>query len=189
VGEVTPVHVFTSGDEGELFLNGKSLGRKKKGQFEYRLRWDDVVYQQGTLKVVVYKNGKQWATDEVKTAGPVAKLQLQPDRDSILADGKDLSFVTLTVADKAGLMSPRADNQIHFEVEGPGEIVATDNGDASSFEAFPSHDRKAFNGLCLVIVRGKAGQAGKIKITATADGLKTATASIKTTASGEIARK
>jgi len=188
VGQVTPVHVFTSGDEGELFLNGKSLGRKKKGRFEYRLRWDEVVYQPGSLKVVVYKNGKQWASDEMKTAGSAAKLKLEPDRDTIRADGKDLSFVTLTVTDKAGLMSPRADNSIHFEIEGPGEIVATDNGDATDFVPFPSHDRKAFNGLCLVIVRGKAGQAGKIKITATAGGLKAVSASIKT-AAGEIARK
>jgi beta-galactosidase len=139
------------------------------------------VYQPGTLKVIVYKNGKSWATDEMKTAGPAASLKLQPDRDKIRADGKDLSFVTLTVTDKAGLMSPRADNRIHFEVEGPGEIVATDNGDPTNFEPFPSHDRKAFNGLCLVIVRGKVGQAGKIKVTATSEGLKTVAASIKTT--------
>jgi len=65
VGQVTPVHVYTSGDEGELFLNGQSLGRKQKAQYEYRLRWDDVVYQPGTLKVVTYKNGKEWATDEM----------------------------------------------------------------------------------------------------------------------------
>jgi beta-galactosidase len=164
-----------------LFLNGKSLGRKKKGAFEYRLRWDDVVYHSGTLKVVVYKNGKPWATDEMKTAGASAKLKLQPDRDKIRADGKDLSFVTLTVTDQAGLMSPCADNPIHFEIEGPGEIVATDNGDPTNFEPFPSHDRKAFNGLCLAIVRGKARQAGKIKLTATADGLKTISTTIKTT--------
>ncbi len=180
VGQVTPVHVFTSGDEGELFLNGKSQGRKKKGAFEYRLRWDDVVYQPGTLKVVIYKNGKSWATDEMKTADVPAKLKLQPDRDTIRADGKDLSFVTLTVTDKAGLMSPRADNPIHFEIEGPGEIVATDNGDATSYESFPSHDRKAFNGLCLVIIRGKAGQPGKIKVTATSEGVQTVAAAIKT---------
>lgn len=179
VGQVTPVHVFTSGDEAELFLNGKSLGRKKKGAFEYRLRWDDVVYQPGTLKVVAYKNGKEWATDEVKTAGAAAKLKLEPDRSDIRADGKDLSFVTLTVTDKHGLMAPRADNQIHFDVEGPGEIVATDNGDAASFEPFPSHDRKVFNGLCVVIVRGKPGQAGKIKLTAKAEGLAVGTAGIK----------
>ena len=182
------MHVFTSGDEGELFLNGKSLGRKKKGQFEYRLRWNDVVYQPGTLKVVVYKSGKQWATDEMKTAGPAAKLKLQPDRDTICADGKDLSFVTLTVTDKAGLTSPRANNQIHFEIEGPGEIAATDNGDATSFDSFQSHDRQAFNGLCLVIVRGKAGQTGKIKVTATTEGLKSASASIRTTGA-ELSRK
>ena len=64
VGQVTPVHVFTSGDEAELFLNGKSMGRKKKGQFEYRLRWDDVAYEPGTLEVVAYKDGKEWAKEE-----------------------------------------------------------------------------------------------------------------------------
>ena len=181
VGQVTPVHVFTSGDEAELFLNGKSLGRKRKGAYEYRLRWDDMVYQPGTLKVVTYKNGKVWATDEVKTAGEPSGLKLQPDREVIQADGNDLSFVTVVVKDKAGLTVPRANNQIHFEIEGPGEIVATDNGDPTSFESFQSHDRKAFNGLFLVIVRGKAGQPGKINLTAKADGLKLGTASIKTT--------
>jgi len=181
VGQVAPVHVFTSGDEGELFLNGKSLGRKKKGQYEYRLRWDDVVYQPGALKVVTYKNGKVWATDEVKTAGEPAGLKLEPDRNRICADGKDLSFVTVTVTDKNGLTAPRAGNRIHFDIEGPGEIVATDNGDPTSFEPFPSRDRKAFNGLCLVIVRGKAGQPGTIRLTTTSDGLKVGTASIKTT--------
>jgi beta-galactosidase len=181
IGQVTPVHVFTSGDEAELFLNGKSLGRKKKGVYEYRLRWDDVVYQPGTLKVVAYKNGKPWGTDEVKTAGEPAKLKLEPDRSTISADGKDLSFMKVTVTDKAGLMSPRADNRIHFDIEGPGEIVATDNGDPTSFESFQSHDRKAFNGLVLVIVRGKPGESGRIKLTATADELKQETIFIKTT--------
>jgi beta-galactosidase len=171
VGQVTPVHVFTSGDEGELFLNGKSLGRKKKGPYEYRLRWDEVIYQPGTLKVVTWKDGKKWATAEMKTAGDSAKLKLESDRNEIRADGRDLSFVTVTVTDKSGITAPRADNRIHFEIEGPGEIVATDNGDPTTFESFRSHDRNAFNGLCLVIVRGKMGNTGKIAITATADGL------------------
>jgi beta-galactosidase len=181
IGQVTPVHVFTSGDEAELFLNGKSLGRKKKGDYEYRLRWDDVVYQPGTLKVVAYKNGKIWATDEMKTAGEPARLKLVPDRSTIDADGKDLSFVTVTVTDRNGLTAPRANNQIHFNIEGPGEIVATDNGDPTSFEPFQSHDRKVFNGLCLVIIHAKAGQTGTIQLTATSDGLKMKTISIKTT--------
>ena len=181
VGQVTPVHVFTSGDEGELFLNGRSLGRKKKGPYEYRLRWDEVVYEPGTLKVVTYKNGREWATDERKTAGLPAKLTLQPDRAEICADGRDLSFVTVMVTDKGGCTVPRADNRIHFDLDGPGEIVATDNGDPTSLESFHAHDRKAFNGLCLVIVRGVAGKSGNISIVARAEGLLSGTAAVQTT--------
>ena len=185
VGQVTPVHVFTSGDEGELFLNGKSQGRKQKGPFEYRLRWDDVVYEPGTLKVVTYKHGKEWATDTVKTAGDPALLKLSPDRDQILADGRDLSFITVTVTDPAGTVAPRATNRIHFEIEGPGEIVATDNGDPTSFEPFQSHDRNAFNGRCLALVRAKPRQAGIIKLIAKSDGLPTGVLSIKTMLAGD----
>lgn len=180
VGQVTPVHVFTSGDEAELFLNGKSLGRKRKAPYEYRLRWDDVVYQPGTLKVVAYRNGKRWATDEVRTAGAPARLKLTPDCDKICANGNDLAFVTVSVTDKNGVMAPRADNRIHFDVEGPGEIVATDNGDPTDFEPFPSCDRKAFNGLCLVIVRGEASRPGKIRLTAKVEDLRIATTAIQT---------
>lgn len=169
--EVTPVHVYTSGDEAELFLNGKSLGRKKKEPLQYRLRWDEVKYTPGQLKVVAYKHGRKWATDVVKTTGPAAKLTLAPDRATIAADGKDLSFITVTVADKNGQLVPRSKNQINFEIEGPGEIVATDNGDPTSFESFQSSERKAFNGMALVIVRAKAGETGKIKLAASADGL------------------
>jgi beta-galactosidase len=179
VGQVTPVHVYTSGDEGELFLNGKSLGRKKKGQYEYRLRWDDVVYQPGELKVVAYKNGKKWAVATEKTTGPAARLELQPDRNQIRADGKDLSFVTVAIADKDRLTVPRSKNRIHFKVEGPGEIVATDNGDATNLETFGTPERNAYNGLALVIVRAKEGQTGEIKLIAQSDGLKEAEVHIK----------
>jgi beta-galactosidase len=108
VGEVTPVHVFTSGDEAELLLNGKSLGRKKKAEFEYRLRWYDVVYKPGKLEVVAYKAGRQLATGSVKTTGPAPKLSLVADRATIAGDGRDLSFVTLRVEDGDGLTVPRA---------------------------------------------------------------------------------
>ncbi len=172
VGQVTPVHVYTSGDEAELFLNGKSLGRQKKGPLEYRLHWDDVVYQPGELKVVAYKDGRKWATDVVKTAGPAAKLLMRADHNEIQANGQDLAYVTLTVADKSGRQAPRAKNHIHFGIDGPGEIVATDNGDATSFESFQAPERNAFNGLALVIVRAKAGEPGTIWVTAESDGLK-----------------
>jgi beta-galactosidase len=170
-GKVTPVHVYTSGDEAELFLNGKSLGRKKKGTLEYRLRWDDVKYALGELEVIAYKSGRKWATDVKRSTGPASKLLLQADRAIIAADGKDLSFVTVTVADKQGQLVPRSKNHITFEIDGPGEIVATDNGDPTSFESFQAPERNAFNGLALVIVRAKAGETGKIRLLAKADGL------------------
>jgi beta-galactosidase len=111
----------------------------------------------------------------MKTAGPAAKLTLQADRANIAADGQDLSFITVTVADKKGLLVPRSKNHIKFSVEGPGEIVATDNGDATSFEPFQAPEHSAYNGLALVIVRAKAGQPGTFTVTAKADGLKIGT--------------
>jgi beta-galactosidase len=182
VGQVTPVHVFTSGDEAELFLNGRSLGRKAKGPYEYRLRWDDVVYEPGAIEVIAYRNGEKWATDRVQTAQAPAALAVQSDRPEIAADGRDLAFVTVRVVDQNGLLAPRADNAVRFEIEGPGEIVATDNGDQTSFESFQLPQRKAFSGMCLVIVRAKAGEAGTIKLTAVSEGLRSATAVITTTA-------
>ena len=100
---------------------------------------------------------------------------MHADRTRIQADGKDLAFVTLTVADRSGLPVPRADNHIRFRITGPGELVATDNGDPTSHVSFPSKERDAFNGLCLAIVRAKAGEPGKITVSAQSDGLSTAT--------------
>lgn len=184
VGLVTPVQVYTSGDEAELFLNGKSQGRKKRGPFEYRLRWDGVVYEPGELKVVAYKHDKRWATDVMKTTGPAAQVMLRPDRRTIDADGRDLSFVTVAIEDKHGLLVPRSSNRVTFAIEGPGEIVATDNGDATSHEPFQQTDRAAFNGLCLVVVRSKAGEPGKITLKATAEGLKAGTVVVRSRQSG-----
>jgi len=171
VGQITPVHVYTSGDEAELFLNGRSLGRKKKGTYEYRLRWDDVKYEPGELKVVAYKSGKRWAEDVMKTTGPASRLLMKADHATIKADGQDLSFITVTVADKDAWLVPRSKNLVRFEISGPGEIVAVDNGDATDLESFQAKDRKAYNGLVLVIVRAKPGQSGQIKLAAAAEGL------------------
>jgi beta-galactosidase len=178
VGLPTPVHVYTSGDEAELFLNGRSLGRKKKEQFQYRIRWDEVAYEPGELRVVAYKNGKEWASETVTTTGAASRLLLKPDRAAIAADGLDLSFVTLTVTDQNGRMVPRSKNLIHFEISGPGEIVATDNGDPTDFTVFASRDRKAFNGLAMAIVRAKRGRTGTITVTAKSDSLTEASAAI-----------
>ena len=179
VGDTTPVHIFTSGDEVELFLNEKSLGRKKKGEFEYRLRWDDVIYKPGELKAIAFKNGKKWAEDIVKTTGEPAGLKASADRDIIKADGEDLLFITVRVMDSDGLFIANADNMIKFSIDGPGEIIATDNGDPSDFTEFPSHERKAFSGMALAIVRSIGGNPGKIVITAESDGLTTSKVAVR----------
>jgi beta-galactosidase len=182
VGEVTPVHVFTSGDEAELFVNGRSLGRKAKEPDECRLRWDEVVYEPGELRVVAYKDGKPWAEDIVTTTGEPAGLDLSSDRPAFRADGKDLSFVTVRVTDENGRTVPRAKNLLTFTINGPGEIVATDNGDPTSLVPFPAHERNAFNGLCLVIVRGKPGQPGTIELKAESESLESETVTLRSTA-------
>ena len=168
VNLTTPVHVFTSGDEAELFVNGKSAGRKTKGEFDYRLRWDNVTYQPGEVRVVAYKNGEEWATDSKRTVGDAAKLNITADRTSIAGDGADLSFVSIAVVDEKGDVVPEANNKVTFEVEGPGEIVSTDNGDPTDTNPFPSKSRNAFSGLALAIVR--ATGPGEIVVKATADG-------------------
>jgi len=173
-GLVTPVHVYTSGDEAELFLNGKSLGKKKKGEFEYRLKWDSVVYQPGELKVIAYKNGAKWAEDVVRTTEKASALSLTADRPVIHPDGTDLIFITVRIEDKNKLLVPRSNNQLNFSIEGPGKIVATDNGDATSHESFQAKSKKAYNGLCLVIVAVEKGAKGSFTVKAESKGLKAA---------------
>ncbi len=173
IDSITPVHVYTSGDEAELFLNGKSLGRKTKtAGKDFRLEWNAIKYQSGELKVICYKNGKPWATDVVRTTGEINKLTLSADRSVIKAGEDDLCFITVKVTDKNGLIVPRSHPAIHFSVEGAGEIVATDNGDATSFIPFQSNVKPAFNGMALVIVKAKKGMKGKITVKAESEGLK-----------------
>jgi beta-galactosidase len=171
-GQVTPVHIYTSGDEAELFLNGKSLGRKSKGQYEYRLIWNDVVYQPGELKVVAYKNGVKWAEDKMVTTGKASQLSALADRSSVRPDGSDLVFITVKIEDKNKIMVPRSSNLVNFSIEGPGKIVAVDNGDATSHDPFQASYRKAYNGMCLVIVKAEKGATGQFVVKAASKGLK-----------------
>jgi beta-galactosidase len=177
-GLVTPVHVYTSGDEAELFLNGKSLGKKKKGEYEYRLKWDDVVYQPGELKVVAYKNGVKWAEDVVRTTEKPSKLSMSADRSVVHPDGSDLIFITVSIEDRNNLVVPRTANQLNFSIEGPGRIVATDNGDATSHESFQSTSKKAYNAMCLVIVTAEKGAKGSFTVKAESKGLKSASVKV-----------
>jgi beta-galactosidase len=128
--------------------------------------------------VIAYKNGAEWASDAVQTAGAASKLLLAPDRATIAADGRDLSFVTLSVLDGADRLAPRATNLVTFSVSGPGELVATANGDQTNRSVFSSAQRSAFSGLAVAIVRALPEQAGEIVVTATSPALAEARVSI-----------
>ncbi len=178
IGEVTPVFVYSSGDEVELFLNGESLGKKKKGLYEYRFRWEDVMYTPGELKAVAYKDGKHWATKIVKTTEEPALLHLSVDKDKIRTTDNELAFITVSIRDKEGKIVPTANYKIKCRLEGEGEIVATDNGDPTSLVSFSETEREAFNGLMLVIVKGHKGSKGKLRLTVESENLKSASSDI-----------
>ena len=181
-GEVTPVYVFTSGDEAELFLNGRSLGRRRKNPSvwheAYRLCWDDVRYESGELRVVAYRNGKEWARDVVRTTGPAVRLELKSEKAVIAADGDDLAFVNVSVRDAEGRVVPRTNTEVTFSLEGPGEIVATDNGDERDFSDFHTPVRRVLNGWAQVIVRARHGANGEIAVRAMAEDLESATVKV-----------
>lgn len=180
VGLITPVHVFSAADTAELFLNNVSLGTRTRDEFEYRFRWDDVVYSPGELKVVTLKGNESWANAFIRTAGDAVRLSLAADRLVVGSDGVDLSYITASVVDASGNLQPRANNSIMFSVEGPGEIIATDNGYQADYTSFPSTTRNAFSGLALVIVRGKLGKPGTVTLTAKSEGLQDGVINIQT---------
>jgi beta-galactosidase len=168
---------YSQADEVELYLNGRSLGIRKKQGDELHVVWK-VPYEAGTLKAVSRSNGRIVLTQEIRTAGAPAKIQLVADRSLIKSDGKDLSFITVKVLDAAGNVVPNADNLVNFTIKGKGTLAGVDNGSQSSMESFKEPQRKAFHGLCLAIVQ--AGQtAGLLTVTAKADGLAPATVSIR----------
>jgi beta-galactosidase len=196
-GEKIPIMVYTNADEVELFVDGKSLGRKKLGidtvviptganvsparqvTSNYRLEWE-APYAPGSLRAVGYKGGKQVAVDEITTAGAPARVRLIADRAKISADGQDLAYITARIEDKDGNLCPLADNLVQFKVEGAGKVEATDNGNAASVESFQADKHTAFNGLALLIVRPNAGAPGRIHVTATAEGLTAGTSELTT---------
>ena len=173
IGKVTPVYCYTDYPEAELFVNGKSQGRIKKNPAErldrYRLRWNDVKYQPGELKVVVYdEQGLEAGSEVIRTAGAPAKLQLDVwTADAHLkATGDDMAFVTVSLTDADGTLIPQADDQLTFEVSGAGTFQAVCNGDATSLEPFTEPTMKLFNGQLVAIVRS-AAQTGTLTLKVT----------------------
>jgi beta-galactosidase len=169
-GQMVDVVAYTYCDEVKLYLNNKPLKtRNFSNTKKLSLRWK-FPFTPGTLKAEGYKNGQLVATDFVKTAGDAAKIELLADRSNIHADGKDLSFITVKITDENKTRIPDADNLIHFEIEGEGKIVGVGNGNAMSLEPAKGNERRAFSGMCQVIIQ-TTGKKGNILLRASSLGL------------------
>jgi len=201
-GEVTPVYCYTNYPTAELFVNGKSQGRisknteVKKGAGKdgrisdvndpaidrYRLRWNNVKYEPGELKVVIYdENGKEVGTQTVKTAGAAVQIQLTGDLGAAVkplkADGEDMTFITVNILDKDGILVPDADNSIQVSVTGAADFKGICNGDATSTEVFTKPTMKTFHGQLVIGIQSN-GKQGDATIKVTGKGLKPATLTV-----------
>lgn len=180
-GQTTPVYCYTSYPSAELFVNGKSQGRIVKNPStrldRYRLRWNNVVYEPGELKVVAYDyDGRAAATETLRTAGQPSRIVLKADRTAISSKGEDLAFVTVSLQDKDGNPCPTAANEMSFSVSGAAKFRAACNGDATSLVPFCSTTMPLFSGELVVVVEGTS--KGKATLTVSADGLPSATATV-----------
>lgn len=181
-GEVTPVFVYTSYPKAELLINGKSQGMREKNdstyQNRYRLMWNETLYEPGELKVVAYDNdGKAVAEKIVRTAGKPHHLVVTANRDTIAADGDEMVYFTVSVADKDGNPVPVDDRMVRFNVKGVGEFVATANGDPTCLLPFQNPEMKLFSGAATAIAKS-ATTPGTLQFTATAPGVKPATCTV-----------
>jgi len=201
-GEVTPVYCYTNYPTAELFVNGKSQGKISKNTSaksptgkdgritdindpaidRYRLRWNNIKYEPGEIRVVVYDDkGKEVGTETVKTAGAASSIQLTGDLGAaikpIKADGEDMTFITVNVLDKDGNLVPDADQQINVSVSGAARFKGICNGDATSLEVFTKPTMKAFHGQLVIGIQSN-GKKGTATVKVTGKGLKPATATL-----------
>jgi beta-galactosidase len=203
-GQIVAVTCFTNCENVELFLNGKSYGVKgyvfpRRGlepgvstatapvssavrtTSDLHLSWD-VPYEPGTLKAVGTRGGKEVITTEVSTTGDPAAISLAIDRDSIVADRRDVAHLTVHIVDDQGRVVPGAENEVAFTIQGEGRIIGVDNGNPLSHEDYKANRRKAYNGACLAIIQSTA-RPGQVQLTASSAGLKSQSVTIVTTAS------
>ncbi len=185
-GEETPVMVFSSGDEAELFLNGKSQGIRRKGEGDtykqhgvsvckngHRFVWEEVEYEPGELRVVVKKNGKLWAEATRVTTGETSLVKASTDRSKIAGDGRDLSYISVETRDAKGNVVPTDCRKVEFSISGPAQLIGFCNGDPTDQRCMQSPFQQFFNGRIVAVVRGKRGESGKAWVTIKAEGLKT----------------
>ena len=186
-GQVTPVMCFSSGDEAELFVNGKSQGVIRRGEGKaffnqgnmkidksaYRFVWENVVYEPGEIRVVVKKNGKPWAEDVRVTTGAPAAVKAEVDRSSISPDGHDLAFISLSLVDAKGNFVPTDSRAVSFSIQGPADLVGFCNGNPIDHTCMQDKKQSFFNGRIVAIVRSHREETGKAVVTVKAKGLPT----------------
>jgi beta-galactosidase len=188
-GEITPVHVYSSGDEAELFVNGESAGRRRKSAEKiapvakddsryydvcsrYRIVWE-VPYEPGEIKVIAFRNGRPIGEDSRTTAFKAAAVRLTPEKNSV-ADG-ELAFVKVELVDDYGTVLPTANDKVSFRLEGPGEIVAVGNGSSHGLEPFTDvSSHSLYNGCALVIIRRNGALPQPLKLSASCGNLRQA---------------
>lgn len=177
-GKPLEVSVYSSCEQVELFLNGKSLGKKPTNRSTRFIASWQVPYESGTLKAVGLKGRKQVSSTELKSSEEPFRIKLAADRQEIKANGQDLSYITVELTDSKGIRNPKADNLITFSVEGPGTIEAVGNANPISLESYQSHQRKAWRGRCMVVIKSLP-VTGKIIIAAKSEGLEMATIGVE----------
>ncbi|RZK61826.1 MAG: DUF4982 domain-containing protein, partial [Hymenobacter sp.] len=153
----------------ELFLNGQSLGKKAKPADDSPRAWD-VTFARGTLRAVARNQGREVATDELRTAGLPARIVLSTSRPRLGTSWDDVAYITARVVDADGILCPNADQQLTFSVAGPGTLAAVDNGNVASHEPYQARQRKAYQGQCVALVKA-AGPRGQLSLKASAPGL------------------
>jgi len=177
-GKTLDVAVYSSCEQVELFLNGKSLGKKPTNRSnKFTAIWQ-IPYQPGTLRAAGYKGRKQFTVSELKTASDPVQIKLTADKPKIKADGQDLSYITVELNDATGIRNPDAENLVSFSIEGPGSIIAVGNANPVSLESYQLPQRKAWHGRCLVIVKSDT-KGGKITIKASSQGLQPASVELE----------
>jgi len=197
-GKVTPVMVFSSGDEAELFLNGKSQGVRKRGEGEsfsqsgvsvkkndYRFVWEEVVYKAGELKVIVKKDGKAWATASRSTTGATASVKVKADRSTIIGDSRDLSYISLDLIDAQGRIVPTDSRNVEFSISGPAELIGFCNGDPTDHNSMQALKQRFFNGRMVAVLRGKRGESGQAIIRIKANDLPVTSVTVKVSKASE----
>jgi beta-galactosidase len=175
-GKSIKVYAYTNCKEVELFLNGKSIGKRKSIPFT-KLEWE-LVYKPGKLEARGYNKGRTVVKDFVETTSAPSQIELKSDYNTLKSDGCDVAVIRVAIKDAMGRVVPVADNLVKFAIEGPGRIIGTGNGNPTSHEPDKANQRKAFNGLCLVLIQTDR-TGGEIRLKASSETLKSAEVILK----------